>query len=99
MTNLDIDRRLALAIGYAPEDVRIMVRTWHQVRWDDRWCDFDHRQWRTIGPIAARYKIFPHWWNNHLGWTCRDNDLWVSHLCPATCIALAVIEAADRRLL
>lgn len=100
MTNTEISRRLALAIGYAAEHVDVQwgaVRVFH----NKCWYVFDHRDERTIFRIAARYKMFPRmrdgrWWICVLS---GMNLVGVEHTCPATCIALAVIEASERGLL
>jgi len=62
MTDTEIDRRLALAIGYRPEDVQIergCVYVVLKYYFGDVWKRFDYRQWDVIGPIAERYDLFP----------------------------------------
>lgn len=71
MNNLEIDRRLALAIGYEEKNMRVVcgdlfVR--RVTRGDSHtpisystWERFDHQECRTIYPIAEKYKIFPQW--------------------------------------
>jgi hypothetical protein len=108
MTNLDIDRRLALAIGYRPEDVRangfsVEVRrsyTFAGEQWTD-WFVFNYREEITIYPIAEHFKMFPQWSEWTLIWLVRSHGgrIWTYHDDPRTCIALAIIEAADRGLL
>ena len=67
MTDLEISRALALAIGWSPHDlfrtgegvVCYMLErhpAGHKV-WDYR--TFDYRDWNVIGPIAERYAAFP----------------------------------------
>ena len=58
MTDLEIDKALALAIGYQATKVQAHESLWV---YHDRygWCVFSHRDWNVIGPIAARYYCFP----------------------------------------
>lgn len=104
MTHTEISRRLALAIGYRPDQIDVEHRT-VRVKWDGVWYRFNHLAWRDIGPIAARFKMFPHWNTQHNMWTISKiaprglMPTIVLHNCPATCIALAVIEASERGLL
>ena len=104
MTNVEISRRLALAIGYAAEHVDVQwgaVRVFH----NKCWYVFDHRDERTIFRIAARFKIFPQWNTQYNQWTIANvaprgsMPSIVLHDCPRTCSALAVIEASERGLL
>lgn len=111
MTNTDISRRLALAIGYAPQNVRVdddgVVEVLRADEFGWYWMPFSHSNERTIFRIAARYDLFPHWsalsnkWVNPLIQTesgcCLLKE--AQSDCPATCIALAVIEASERGLL
>lgn len=103
MTNTEISRRLALAIGYAPHNVRVdddgvvWVHRADEFGWC--WMPFDHRDERTIFRIAARYRMFPTWWSGAKKYGIAKHSVCVLHTCPATCIALAVIEASERGLL
>jgi hypothetical protein len=96
MTNLDIDRRLALAIGYRPEHVSTIfdcIKVWH----GGEWITFNHQHAHTIYPIAEHFKMMPRWAAS--GWLAGQGYATVRHTDPRTCIALAVIEAAERGLL
>lgn len=105
MTNTEISRRLALAIGYAPHNVRVdddgavWVHRADEFGWC--WMPFDHRDERTIFIIAARYNAFPRLRNGKWYVSVRKgvNGVDAEHDCPATCIALATIEAKERGLL
>jgi hypothetical protein len=109
MTNLEIDRRLALVIGYAPEDVRVVcgdlfVR--RVTRGDSKtqlsysaWERFDHKDPGTIYPIAEKYKLMPVWLRNSKEWAVYKTQHWVYHNCPRVCAALAVIEAKESGIL
>ena len=74
MTNQEIDKRLALAIGYTADRVRCLQsfnpgNDFVQVLNDDSRCDgptryegwqrFDHTDPAVIWPIAERFKCFP----------------------------------------
>jgi hypothetical protein len=96
-TDQEINHALALAIGYLPEHVEAESgRVW--VPLTDRHgtfpCQFDYKDWHTIGPIAAKYDCFPYKY--------LDTDLWVTPLyegdpctdTPQKAIALAVIQGA-----
>jgi hypothetical protein len=104
MTNLEIDRRLALAIGYPPEDL-MEARSSLLIRHDGWWQRFNHQHCRTIYPIAEHFKMMPVWSILRREWQVAIPDPRVAlaqyqmHTDPRTCIALAVIEAADRGLL
>jgi len=104
MTDLEISKALALAIGWTPFQMDVMrgevilVRTGHEFdrvrRTENHWLTghrvFDYRDWNVIGPIAARYRMFPQpymsKWNVR-GWSDTIADT------PQKAIALAVIGA------
>ena len=106
MTDAEISRRLALAIGYLPEHVRKHHN--HCAVWRERgrlnlpfpgWYVFDYRDPAVIWPIAERFKCFPDHcedvdgrgiWN--VGKTCRD---FVYADTAAKAVALAVINGSE----
>ena len=104
MTNTEIDRKLALAMGYLPEHVaethgagRICI----DVKRGKRWHVFSHQDPTVILPIIERYDCAPYFvrkeWHAYLGdhptaTNCR-------HTNPRTAIALAVIKAKDMGLI
>jgi hypothetical protein len=57
MTDIEIDKALALAIGYKLFDVKFDM--WAVVVYNGSWRVFSHRDWNVIGPIAERYDCFP----------------------------------------
>tara|TARA_R110000822_G_scaffold144177_2_gene282827 strand:+ start:402 stop:698 length:297 start_codon:yes stop_codon:yes gene_type:complete len=59
MTDLEIDKALALAIGYKLFDVKFHDDMWAVVVFRGSWRVFDHRDWNVIGPIAEKYYCFP----------------------------------------
>jgi hypothetical protein len=104
MTTTEINRRLALAIGYAPEDVALSqcrVFVWRQspISFVRTWLEFDHKDWRTIGPIMERYRMFPEWWCEVGKWCIDRGDFVLADAGARTCAALSVIEAHERGLL
>ena len=92
MTDIEIDKALALAIGWEPEQLRNReTYLLLPMRFDgfEHWQRFSHRDWNVIGPIAERYDCFP--WKD-----CRGD--WVNKhyqhtTTPQKAIALAVIGA------
>ena len=109
MTPTEINRRLALAIGYAPEDVIVNGTIVNVVSRGQGYVDcrtFDYRHASTIYPIAERYKMFPQWHSYKNKWEFVHGQsikvvgrFLVEQDCPRACVALAVIEAKDRGLL
>jgi hypothetical protein len=104
MTNIEISRRLALAIGYRPEHVSTIfdcIKVWH----GGEWITFNHQHAHTIYPIAEHFKMMPVWNTQYNQWTIAkvaprgSMPSIVLNDDPRTCIALAVIEAADRGML
>jgi len=91
MTDKEINRRLALAIGYARRDVKTYGNGVVQVLWGENRRIFDFMEWQTIGPIAEQYNCFPHKCNllNLSEWR------YGVHIAetPQKAIALAVIAA------
>lgn len=104
MTDTEIDRRLALAIGYRPEDVMV-VRATGQIVVDyyGIWSLFSHLRWDVVGPIAERFDLFP---------VRLTDGKWSRVVCgpapaflltdiiestPQRCIALAALCALERK--
>jgi hypothetical protein len=96
MDDLEISKRLALAIGWKPEDVNeaedlvfMAVPTT-----GDCWTfqDFDYRDWSVIGPIAERYDFFPYL-NTAGNWVVRYRKFACVCRTPQEAIAQAVIGA------
>jgi hypothetical protein len=96
MTDLEISKALALAIGWAKCQVAVsetLGEACIRVQYDINrvWRIFDYRDWNVIGPIAARYDCFPFkmyddtWCPNNLRYYFADT--------PQKAIALAVIGA------
>ena len=101
MNDLEISKALALAIGWAPEQVFFYPATGQvDIVVEDEaenieWAQiFDYRDWAVIGPIAERFDAFPKklasmegWWADVFGKDARFADT------PQKAIALAVIGA------
>tara|TARA_R110000868_G_scaffold117922_2_gene313038 strand:- start:3637 stop:3939 length:303 start_codon:yes stop_codon:yes gene_type:complete len=100
MTDLEIDKALALAIGWPRRTVLFYPDTTGCWVWTDgNWRIFSHLDWATIGPIAERYDCFPFRirskedfgkWNVISG----ENDIMATS--PQRAIALAVIQGAKK---
>lgn len=100
MTDQETNRKLALAIGWRPEDMR---STPHDLFLMDRsrgpyfhaWEVFNYRDWRVAGPIAQRYDCFP--FNSGNGWCAYAESVSRSVYSdtPQKAIALAVIAAHE----
>lgn len=72
MTDIEISRALALAIGYLPEHIRVAADCVHVYRpiyesmlfnpdyFKSRWHYFSYKNWGEVGPIAERYNAFPY---------------------------------------
>ena len=97
MTDQEIDRALALAIGWKDEPNKMRVNELFESLqvWIGYWAKFSYRDWNVIGPIAEKYNMFPYrlritegrgYWNV---FTYKDN---VADT-PQKAIALAVIGA------
>ena len=87
MTDLEIDRALALAIGW--RKTCESTKTFWVVEDSGNRRVFSHSDWNVIGPIAEKYDCFP--WKD-----CRGD--WVNKhyqhtTTPQKAIALAVIGA------
>ena len=108
MTDTEIDRRLALAIGYLPEHVQqtlgrmVIVNRPVEVE-TELWVEFDHTEWGTISPIAEKFDLFP---------VRLTDGKWSRVVCgpapaflltdiiestPQRCIALAALCALERK--
>jgi len=95
MTDLEINIKLAEAIGWSEEHIK---RTDYCFVWRGFWREFDHRDWGTIGPIAERYNVFPYA-HKIDGWK-RDGKwvVWpdIMEDTPQKAIAMAVIARSKK---
>lgn len=105
MTDLEINKRLALAIGWKAEHVLVFDGCMYvDVAQSPRsagWRVFDHRDGNVIGPIAERYNCFPRrnglanlWWPPQI--VAGKNIGHMMHETPRKAIALAVIQGAKK---
>ena len=118
MSDIEIDRALALAIGWTENrigddglpdpDVAIFgfgvghhrsepdeVKCWD----GDMWRTFSHKDWSIIGPIAARYNMFPYKLRGiecHAGWNVLSSGCDFTDAVPQRAIAMAVIQGAKK---
>lgn len=89
MTDLEISKALALAIGWPeaePYSWSVMVRE----RTGMGWRVFDYLDWNIAGPIAEKFDLFPYR-DFHEKWTTDWTD--GSADTPQKAIAMAVIGA------
>lgn len=105
MTDIEINRALALAIGWTEDQMLVDVLSGGQRILNIRypagglWRVFDYTDWRVIGPIAQRYNCFPTrfglaqmWWPPQV---VRGRDIGaIMFDTPQKAIAMAVIERA-----
>jgi len=98
MTDIEISKQLALAIGHHRFDVRVGV-TGNVLVLDKTgnhyiWRIFNYREWSVIGPIAERYDCFPERccgeWS---AMVATDHLTWIEADTPQKAIALAIIGA------
>jgi len=96
MTNLEISKALALAIGWttdrmfvSEEDV-LELRTLDHAPWG--WRPFDYRDWNVIAPIAQRYDCFPVK-STRKNWVVYRYPESIYADTPQKAIALAVINS------
>lgn len=99
MTDLEISKALALAIGWKPEQMREnrLRKGELLVQSDDEYFarPFSYADWNVIGPIAARYDCFP--MNVDAGWCSSNLQHAVAYAdTPQKAIAMAVIEGAKK---
>lgn len=105
MTDIEISKALALAIGYLPEHVRVVdwgnggfVGSFITVMHGRIWRTFDYRQPHTIFQIAERYNCFPShefsFLRNELYWKACKGGYVATADTAAEAIALAVIRGA-----
>ena len=98
MTDLEISKALALAIGWPENEIEVSN---YDVKCTiyDSWCvrTFDYKDWNVIGPIAERYRCFPQWLSMKGTWwvcDCGDDEcVDVEANTPQKAIALAVIAS------
>lgn len=97
MTDLEISKALALAIGWMPRRVgnvqnEVYVNTSTDFHWHNNWRLFDYRDWNVIGPIAEKFDMFPYKrFEGH--WDVLNALEKLDEVTPQKAIALAVIGA------
>ena len=97
MTDYEISRNLALAIGRHDDDVtsfdghRISVYVAHRGGFGS-WREFDYRDPTVIWAIAERYRCFPEWQEGSNEWWSSVNvDARAYADTAAKAVAMAVI--------
>ena len=94
MTDLEIDKALALAIGWNGNCVRNIGEVVILYTKQYGWRVFSHKDWNVIGPIGERYNCLPFEdafgrWFSDIG----TNGKKIGSYTPQKAIALAVIGA------
>jgi hypothetical protein len=95
MTDIEIDKALALAIGWCEDQIVVGGALFIEFNVDDfgyEFRSFSHKDWNVIGPIAARYDCFPKK-------DCRGdwvNTRYQHTTTPQRAIALDVIGRAKK---
>lgn len=87
MTELEINRKLAIAIGWREDQMEQIFR--NLCMRVEYFKVFDYTDWRVIGPIAQRFDCFPFFFEGH--WT--TDQFKVEADTPQKAIAMAVIGA------
>mgnify|MGYP000535923563 CR=1 FL=1 len=102
MTDLEISRALALAIGWSEREIysigeELQIGYYFDSSGDEVSRRFDYRDWAVAGPIAEKFDCFPYQssagtWITTLG---AKNAPWPFYAAdtPQKAIALAVIGA------
>lgn len=97
MTDLEISKALALAIGWEPNHIRQSPHfTWvctDRSGWQT-WRLFDYKDWNVICPIAKRYGMAVDFRRN-VAWT-GSNSIGSVGNTPQKAIALEVIKRAKK---
>lgn len=100
MTDLEINKALALAIGYLPEHVKVVddvILVQRALRGNPLYSglhNFDYKDWQTIGPIAEWFDCFPFQpFKPPAKWAvfALNDYVWVYADTPQKAIAMAVI--------
>ena len=95
MTDLEIDKALALAIGWKDEPNKMRVSELFESLqvWIGYWANFSHKDWNVVGRIAERYNCFPGLGHSPIWFTNVAGHTGVYADTPQKAIALAVIGA------
>ena len=100
LSDLEISKALALAIGWKEKQIRLTYEFGVQVCTDAPiscytslpwWRGFDYRDWNVIGPIAEKFDCFPKFING-MWEIAHSGDVYRAYI-PQKAIALAVIGA------
>lgn len=94
MTNQEIDKRLALSIGYTNINIMFINGDIHVWRFGD-WQRFDHTDPAVIWPIAEQFDAFPICYGVGNWSVINGIDYFVNS--PATASALAVINYCESK--
>jgi hypothetical protein len=95
MTDIEIDKALALAIGWKDEPNKMRVSDfWGLQVWIGCWANFSHKDWDVIGPIAKQFRLLVDFktcvaWQPNMSVGKRGDT-------PQKAIALAAINGAKK---
>lgn len=95
MTDIEIDKALALAIGWKDEPNKMRVSELFESLqvWIGYWANFSHKDWNVIAPIGERYDCFPVESVGKNQWASWVDGPVTYADTPQKAIALAVIGA------
>ena len=92
MTDIEIDKALALAIGWERQHFMPNTDALFVLQYG-MWHFFSHKDWNVVGPIAARYDCFPVESVGKKQWASWVDGPVTYADTPQKAIALAVIGA------
>lgn len=87
MTDIEINKALALAIGWPESQIKVSDAVFV---WLGHWKIFDYHDWYVVGPISAKFDCFP-LQSNDGSWEYWVNSKFFHADTPQKAIALAVI--------
>jgi len=95
VTDLELNRKLALAIGWREDQMEVLGDFLYVEVVDDGYREFDHADWRVAGPIAKKFDCFPFymaglWW---VGGTLGNP---IKADTPQRAIAMAATQGAGK---
>ena len=96
MTDLEISKQLALAIGW-PKVYESPIAVWvSEDTYDVDSRPFDYRDWAVAGPIAEKFDCFPQSTGANTGYAYVPGKGRANAEAPQRAIALAVIAGAKK---
>ncbi len=109
LSDLEISKALALAIGWKEKQIRLTYEFGVQVCTDAPiscytslpwWRGFDYRDWNVIGPIAEKFDCFPsiatYSSDKWFAYTPNDSLTEIYANTPQKAVAMAVIQRTKK---